>query len=170
MKYLKYFENEEDFTSAYTGEEYAEPWVSYTKENMEVAYNKRKLWFRVYQYMCYACDAQDFYPKEEIELIENLPDYFGEEDPETGERKPLCDLTIYFTGGYVPFDPDDPETYIHKLHVSRGKIDFRGEGIGGDWFIDDQQCVEGAYRFRIPFNGDGHIHWMQGEAYDNCSD
>ena len=39
-QYLHLFETENEFTSAYTGENYNEPWVSYTEETEKVDYNK----------------------------------------------------------------------------------------------------------------------------------
>lgn len=41
-QYLHLFETENEFTSAYTGENYNEPWVSYTEENEKVKYNKTR--------------------------------------------------------------------------------------------------------------------------------
>ena len=38
--FLHKFETQNEFVSAYTGQEYIEPWVSYTEENEEVNYNK----------------------------------------------------------------------------------------------------------------------------------
>lgn len=40
-QYLRLFETVNEFNSAYTGEEYIEPWVSYTEENEHVDYNKQ---------------------------------------------------------------------------------------------------------------------------------
>lgn len=41
-KYLHKFDSEADFTSAYNGDDYLEPWVSYTEtQNPHVDYNKR---------------------------------------------------------------------------------------------------------------------------------
>lgn len=39
-KYLHKFNAEEDFNAAYNGEDYIEPWVSYTDESDRVNYNK----------------------------------------------------------------------------------------------------------------------------------
>ena len=41
--YLHLFESQSAFSSAYTGEEYHEPWVSYTMETSAVTYNKKHL-------------------------------------------------------------------------------------------------------------------------------
>lgn len=40
MKNLRKFETIDEFTSAYTGDGYIEPWVSYTEENGGTNYNK----------------------------------------------------------------------------------------------------------------------------------
>lgn len=40
--YIHLFKTENEFTSAYTGESYHEPWVSYTEENEKVKYNKTR--------------------------------------------------------------------------------------------------------------------------------
>ena len=42
-KYFRYFETEAEFESAYTGEEYVEPFVAYVEENEEVAFDKATL-------------------------------------------------------------------------------------------------------------------------------
>ena len=42
MRYLHLFETDASFEESYNGEEYKEPWVSYTKENVEVNYSKKK--------------------------------------------------------------------------------------------------------------------------------
>lgn len=39
-KYVHLFETTNEFNSAYTGEDYVEPWVSYTRESSAVTYNK----------------------------------------------------------------------------------------------------------------------------------
>ena len=45
---LRKFELEDEFISAYTGDEYIEPWVSYVQETTEVAYNKIRLrWIEI---------------------------------------------------------------------------------------------------------------------------
>ena len=41
--YLRDFETQDEFISAYTGGEYVEPWVSYVEETKEVAFNKTQL-------------------------------------------------------------------------------------------------------------------------------
>ena len=41
--YLHLFESQSAFNSAYTGEEYHEPWVSYTMETSSVTYNKKHI-------------------------------------------------------------------------------------------------------------------------------
>ena len=46
MKNLRKFELHEDFVDAYNGDEYIEPWVSYTKEEGGVNYNKSN-WARI---------------------------------------------------------------------------------------------------------------------------
>lgn len=43
MIYLHYFEDASAFTEAYNGEEYKEPWTSYTVENEKVDYNKASI-------------------------------------------------------------------------------------------------------------------------------
>jgi hypothetical protein len=40
MKYVHYFETSSEFSAAYNGADYLEPWVSVTKENDEINYNK----------------------------------------------------------------------------------------------------------------------------------
>ena len=40
-QFLHLFETENEFTSAYTGENYNEPWVSYTEETEKVDYNHK---------------------------------------------------------------------------------------------------------------------------------
>lgn len=40
MKNIHLFETASAFTEAYTGAQYSEPWVSYTRENTDVKYNK----------------------------------------------------------------------------------------------------------------------------------
>ena len=42
-KYVHLFETQADFTAAYNGSEYQEPWVSYTIQNEEVDYNKENM-------------------------------------------------------------------------------------------------------------------------------
>ena len=42
-KYFRYFETIAEFESAYTGEEYVEPFVAYIEENQGVAFNKAQL-------------------------------------------------------------------------------------------------------------------------------
>ena len=42
-QYLRLFDTVNEFNSAYTGEEYIEPWVSYTEENEHVDYNKSEM-------------------------------------------------------------------------------------------------------------------------------
>ena len=39
-KYIHLFETETEFNSAYTGDNYDEPWVSYTMETSGITYNK----------------------------------------------------------------------------------------------------------------------------------
>ena len=48
MIYLHYFEDASAFTEAYNGEEYKEPWTSYTVENEKVDYNKPKEYDKEY--------------------------------------------------------------------------------------------------------------------------
>lgn len=47
MENLKKFATIEDFEGAYNGEEYIEPWVSYTVEGGAVNYNKFENWIEI---------------------------------------------------------------------------------------------------------------------------
>ena len=40
--YIHLYETNSEFTAAYNGPDYKEPWLSLTEENMEVNYNKPK--------------------------------------------------------------------------------------------------------------------------------
>ena len=50
MRYVHIFDTVSAFTEKYTGSGYTEPWVSYTKENNKVDYNKGSFNIRVAAY------------------------------------------------------------------------------------------------------------------------
>ena len=41
--YIHLYKTNSEFTKAYNGSEYIEPWLSLTEENMSISYNKPKL-------------------------------------------------------------------------------------------------------------------------------
>ena len=73
-KYLHLFETTSAFTEAYNGEEYIEPWVSYTRENGHVDYNKE----HVPTFQCYYGSYYDF----RINGQDGLKDAFEESAPQ----------------------------------------------------------------------------------------
>ena len=122
MKYLHKFEELSDFTEEYMGEAYKEPWVSLTKENDKVDYNKLLGgWFRVPKY------ESDFYEPyltdEEREVFSRFFDTFKVDgfDPSTSRTgttfnvKVSPEVTVYRVGGIVDdFDPEDSSMWYEK--------------------------------------------------------
>ena len=66
-KYIHLFQSASTFETAYNGEDYNEPWLSYTKDVEHVDYNKLKNWIRVV-YSPDTCAASGY-------GIETTPDY-----------------------------------------------------------------------------------------------
>ena len=122
MKYLHKFEELSDFTEEYMGEAYKEPWVSLTKENDKVDYNKLLGgWFRVPKY---ESDFREQYlTDEEREVFSRFFDTFKVDgfDPaasRTGTTfnvKVSPEVTVYRVGGIVDdFDPEDNRMWHEK--------------------------------------------------------
>ena len=77
MRNIHLFETVSAFTESYEGEGYLEPWVSYTRENTHVDYNKPKeLNLRVPAYNSEsALISEGAWTDEEVEILNNIFDY-----------------------------------------------------------------------------------------------
>ena len=122
MKYLHKFEELSDFTEEYMGDAYKEPWVSLTKENDKVDYNKLLGgWFRVPKYE--GNFYESYLTDEEREVFSRFFDTFKIDgfDPaasRTGTTfnvKVSPEVTVYRVGGIVDdFDPEDNRMWHEK--------------------------------------------------------
>lgn len=140
MHNLHLFKKTSDFTSEYEGDAYFENWVSYTREDGHVAYNKmpvKDLWFRV---PYYGSDDSAInighWADEEKNLFDNIFDYIRpRRDIQIEEGWThgivLEDITIYTSGGVVDdFDKNDPEAYDEKILLKKGSTVDIWSGLG----------------------------------------
>lgn len=182
MKNIRRFETVSEFTSAYTGSEYIEPWVSFTKEDGKTNYNKKSLWLRIPQYMPFS-DGIDNYTSEELEIVNHILDYLGVQgfdvqNPTTGTY--TCNLpqpiTLYFVGGLSDdFDPDDDETYWRKFVPETASFEvtmvesdqYDDARVSGTFAFDDGDCLEGYADVRF-IKRTPNPFWVQGESSNRC--
>jgi len=165
-QFLHLFNTESAFNAAYNGSDYHEPWVSYTDETEgqeHVDYNKKELWLRVFQN-----SNIDGYTAEELEVINNIWDYWYVENPEsvsydTVDMEIRWPIRLYFVDNLVSdFNRNDPDTYNQTFTVTNGTY---GGSSGRFYFdVNDGNCLSGEIgAFPWGYQVRGRGTWS-----DNC--
>ena len=165
MKFIHNYNDLTAFTEDYNGSGYTEPWVSFTHENNKVDYNKKELWLRVFQN-----SNIDGYTAEELEIINNIWDYWYVENPEsiaydTVEIEIRQPIKLYFVDNLVSnFNRDDPTTYNQTFTVANGTY---GGGSGYFYFdVNDGNCLAAEIG---AFSWGSQVHGC-GECWNRCED
>ena len=165
MKFIHNYNDLTAFTEDYNGSGYTEPWVSLTHENNKVDFNKKELWFRVFEN-----GYGDEYTAEELETISHIWDYWYVEDPESiaYDEAPIefrQPVRIYFVEHLDPeFDKDDPETY-RAAFIPVDGVYYSGSGHNG-FAVNDGHCLTGNFG---AFN-DGYQTPGKGTYGNRCAD
>ena len=141
-KYLHRFDAEEDFNAAYNGEDYIEPWVSYTNESGRVDYNK-SFDLEIYytnngEVQIMPDGARILHASEGIGIVEEI---------ETQYSATEVGYSYIVNGPYIVSQTPPKETLS-------GTLNYNGITIGCTFSYDTEQSLGGKYVWVAPIQSD----------------
>ena len=145
MKYIHSFETVSAFTEEYTGSGYTEPWVSYTKENQKVDYNRVPVVTLINQWDYWDEDEGAVTTSTTI-TVRNLAISCSDLWAFSGARKPLtdsCSLAITVE------DKDGNQIYYSGGPKYPSGYDTMTDCEKCDYYYNEHEISDGEYMYNI---------------------
>lgn len=136
-KYLHRFDAEEDFNEAYNGEDYIEPWVSYTDESDRVNYNK------IIDLEIYYTDNGEAHMPTGARILRASEGIGIVEEIETQYSATEVGYSYIVNGPYI-VNQTPPKEQLS------GTFNYNGTTVDCTFSYDTEQSQEGKYVWRAP--------------------